>query len=81
MSYSSGQYRGIPTRRGEIANSPSPARALGESASHNQTHELGMVEMDISGSIGQPEQCLIKRLVNYLVEVELAFESKQILDD
>jgi hypothetical protein len=59
----------------------SPARALDESASYNHTHKIGMVEMDISGSIGQPERCFIERPVNYLVEAELAFESKQILDD
>lgn len=51
------------------------------STPYNYTGELRMVGMDISGSIDQLERSFVKRPANYLVEAELAFELKQILNN
>jgi hypothetical protein len=40
-----------------------------------------MADMDISSSIDQLERHFVKRPANYLVEAELAFELKQLLND
>jgi len=40
-----------------------------------------MTDMDISDSIDQLERRFVERPANYLVEAELAFELKQILND
>jgi hypothetical protein len=50
-------------------------------APYNYTGELGRADMDISDSIGQLERNFVERPANYLVETELAFELKQILND
>ena len=50
-------------------------------APYNYTGELEMADMDISDSIDQLEQHFVERPANYLVEAELAFELKQLLND
>ena len=50
-------------------------------APYNYTSELEMADMDISDSIDQLERYFVERPANYLVEAELAFELKQLLND